>query len=112
MPSPCRFLIKTVGHEEMRLLLEFIPRCEPARWPPPPPLLWLALCAQLARFRFLLPWLDTCPRSLPRLTCRQAAPCADYRHVQANPDTLLVHFYGVHRISPALGRQVRRMGNA
>ena len=27
-----------------------------------------------------------------------------YRHVQQNPGTLLVHFYGVHRISPALGR--------
>jgi hypothetical protein len=30
-----------------------------------------------------------------------------YRHVQANPATLLVPFYGVHRISPALGRRVR-----
>lgn len=33
-----------------------------------------------------------------------------YRHARANPDTLLVHFYGVHRISPALGRRVGREG--
>ena len=29
-----------------------------------------------------------------------------YRHVAANPATLLVRFYGVHRVSPLLGRQV------
>ncbi|GAB4813492.1 hypothetical protein N2152v2_000538 [Parachlorella kessleri] len=58
-----RFIIKTVRHGEMRLLLDLIPRY--------------------------------------------------YRHVQANPGTLLVHFYGVHRISPPLGHRVRFivMGN-
>lgn len=36
-----------------------------------------------------------------------------YRHVAANPRTLLVHFYGLHRISPWLGRNARFlvMGN-
>ena len=29
-----------------------------------------------------------------------------FRHVAAAPDTLLVHFYGVHRVSPLLGRNV------
>ncbi|PSC76693.1 Phosphatidylinositol 4-phosphate 5-kinase 2 [Micractinium conductrix] len=52
-----RFLVKTVHKEEMRLLLELIPRY--------------------------------------------------YRHVRANPATLLVHFYGVHRVTPLLGRRVR-----
>ncbi|KAL4451483.1 hypothetical protein ABPG75_007145 [Micractinium tetrahymenae] len=58
-----RFLVKTVRKEEMRLLLELIPRY--------------------------------------------------FRHVRANPCTLLVRFYGVHRISPLLGRRVRFivMGN-
>ena len=31
-----------------------------------------------------------------------------YRHVQANPGTLLTRFYGVHRLTPIIGRQVRR----
>jgi 1-phosphatidylinositol-4-phosphate 5-kinase len=48
--------VKTVGKEEMRLLLELIP--------------------------------------------------SYYRHVQQNPGTLLVRFYGVHRLSPLLGRRV------
>jgi hypothetical protein len=55
---PRSFLVKTVGKEEMRLLLKLIPRY--------------------------------------------------YRHVAANPATLLVRFYGVHRLSPLLGRRVRR----
>lgn len=58
-----RFLVKTVRKEEMRLLLELIPRY--------------------------------------------------FRHMGANPGTLLVRCYGVHRISPLLGRRVRFivMGN-
>ena len=52
--------MKTVGKEEMRLLLELIPRY--------------------------------------------------YRHMQQNPGTLLVRFYGVHRLSPLLGRRVRAGG--
>ena len=55
---PCRFLVKTVRHSEMRLLLSLIPLY--------------------------------------------------YRHVQANPGTLLTRFYGVHRLTPIIGRQVRR----
>lgn len=55
-PPACRFLVKTVGKEEMRLLLRLIPRY--------------------------------------------------FRHVAANPATLLVRFYGVHRVSPLLGRRV------
>ncbi len=31
-----------------------------------------------------------------------------YRHVQANPGTLLTRFYGVHRLTPIIGRQVRQ----
>ncbi|PRW20830.1 Phosphatidylinositol 4-phosphate 5-kinase 2 isoform A [Chlorella sorokiniana] len=58
-----RFLVKTVRHSEMRLLLSLIPLY--------------------------------------------------YRHVQANPGTLLTRFYGVHRLTPIIGRQVRFvvMGN-
>ena len=52
-----RFLVKTVRHSEMRLLLSLIPLY--------------------------------------------------YRHVQANPGTLLTRFYGVHRVKPSHGRKVR-----
>ena len=63
MLPPRRVLIKTVGKEEMRLLLALIPRY--------------------------------------------------YRHVTASPCSLLTRFYGVHRVSPLLGRRVRFvvMGN-
>eukprot|EP00887_Chlorella_sp_A99_P001757 scaffold19.g1757.t1 len=52
-----RFIVKTVRKEEMRLLMELLPRY--------------------------------------------------FAHVCAHPDTLLVHCYGVHRVSPMLGRNVR-----
>lgn len=29
-----------------------------------------------------------------------------FKHVQANPGTLLTRFYGVHRLTPIIGRQV------
>lgn len=55
-PLPRSFLVKTVRHSEMRLLLSLIPKY--------------------------------------------------YRHIQANPGTLLTRFYGVHRLTPIIGRQV------
>ena len=38
--------------------------------------------------------------------CRCSMLPKYYRHVQANPGTLLTRFYGVHRVKPSHGRKV------
>jgi hypothetical protein len=41
------------------------------------------------------------------LTCLACSMMPKYvKHVEANPETLLTRFYGVHRVKPTHGRKV------
>lgn len=120
-----RFMIKTMHKEEIKLLL---------RWAGSPMSQRLAslqvhslASLQLEHEAWLLrtrsPQCRTVPAEPPvcgalhathRVCCAMPPPRSMlpkyYRHVQANPGTLLTRFYGVHRVKPSHGRKVGETG--
>jgi len=108
-----RFMIKTMHKEEIKLLLRcaFAKRVrERASCLPIEPASCLPACRSCSSNRH---WQGTAHRdgkaaALPGspLPLRSMLP-KYYRHVQANPGTLLTRFYGVHRVKPSHGRKVR-----